>query len=555
MVPRYQHIRKLVSLNPRKSETGSAILAALAVIVALMLITSYSLSFAKDKYSSVSQSSSYQESLYAAEAGIDIARTALRQALSDSSAAWSGWTSDPSSGTGFPKTRSYTLPVYDPGTPVDISRPWGSTISVKVELPVNTGINPTGTSAAAYRVTSTGTVDVSGTPQVTKDSTESRLRRVNLLKDWRTNLAVPNDPGTGAPRPNVSRRVEAILKPLSPFVGAIIADDNIEIKKGKTEIIDSFNSDMGKYDPSKRALTITGTAPNAANSGYGGTMAANAKKGDVIRIENATVYGDLYKNTGGTVNLKSTATLTGIVHDGFYMKLDQAPTPRGNPIWTASGYTTTSAKPGSKATNITASSSSTAPARFLFTTLHLHDKDILTIKAPAGASESWAEIWCSDSLRLHKGGIVIVEKGVHVKFFCEKCIHLESKDGKAPVIKYQNQNLAVDTFVPQSAGGGTYKRENYYAEFYGVLPDKKKESHLKIKGQFGGVVHAPRHEVEVKLNDAANNDVYASFVVRKFKAQGVTQVHYDEAMASLGTVTDYVVSNWTEDWTDKKAAY
>ena len=542
MVPRCQHIRKVANPNC-KNESGSAILAALAVVVALVLISAFALSFSKDKYSSTSQASSYQESLYAAEGGIDIARTALRTALSDPTTAWSGWT--PSDGTTFPKTRTYTLPVLDPGTTVDVTRPWGSKIDITISLPTGAGtINPTNTSGYSYKVTSIGTVGVSGTTNVTQDSTEARLHRVSYQQDWRTNTAVTS--------PQVSRKVEAILKPVSPFVAAVLADDNIEIKKGKTEVVDSFNSDMGKYDPTKRLTTFTGSAPNIANAGWGGTLATNAKKADVIRVENATIYGDLYKNTGGTANIKSTATVTGIVHDGFYMDLKQAPSPRTNPDW--SSYSTMTLKPGSKATSITASSSSTAPARFKFTQLHQHDGDVLTIKSPSGgASESWAEVWSADSMRLHKGGKLIIEKGVHVKFFCEKCIHLESKDGKAAVIRYQNQNPVPDTFVPVTSGGVT-ARQNFYAEFYGVLPDAKKESHLKITGQFAGVIHAPRHEVEAKLNDSANNDIYASFIVRKFKMQGVTQVHYDEYMSNLGTVTDYVVSNWNEDWTDKKIA-
>jgi hypothetical protein len=516
----------------------------------LLLLATTAMRSAMDKYNSTSQAASWQEALYAAEAGVDLARAALKNARNNPAAnPWAGWT--PSDMT-FPKTRTITLDTLSNSswTNADTTRPWGATARVEVLRPVSTGINPPGSPDICYQIRSYGTVIVSGgAPRITEGSVEAGLRKIYWRRDSRTGLEVNNSTN----RPHVTRMVEALVRPVSPFAAAIISSDKIEIKKqgGARMVIDSYNSKLGKYDPNKRGTVFTGTPPGIANSGYGGTLATNGKRKDVIRLENVDVYGEIYKNTGGTVNQKSTATVSGSIHDGFYMDLIQANSPSGDPLWgTLTG--TYNLKPGAKTVNIQLPASSTdptTPARYKFTNLHLHDKDIVTIKTPNSAVTSYAEIWVTSSVRLHKNARFNLEKGVKVKFFVQRCVHLESKSASEPPIQFQGNPAKEDSFVPDSSG----KQSNHLPEFYGVLPDKKKKSHVKIKGMIAALFHAPRHDFEIKVSDKANADIYGAFIGKSFKIQGVARIHYDEGV-NTGPVSDYAIASWTEDWFDPNSA-
>ncbi len=94
-----------------------------------------------------------------------------------------------------------------------------------------------------------------------------------------------------------------------------------------------------------------------------------------------------------------------------------------------------------------------------------------------------------------------------------------------------------------------------HLQLYGIDPPPKADGTpgasklMKIagKGGFSGAVYAPLYDVEIK-GGAGSDNIFGSFVGNTVRISGVQSVHYDEALADGGLVSDYkVVSCFEED--------
>jgi hypothetical protein len=70
--------------------------------------------------------------------------------------------------------------------------------------------------------------------------------------------------------------------------------------------------------------------------------------------------------------------------------------------------------------------------------------------------------------------------------------------------------------------------------------------HISGNGGFAGAVYAPRFDVEMAGGGTSDN-IYGSFVGNTVRMTGVQSVHYDEALADGGLVSDYKVVSWFEE--------
>jgi hypothetical protein len=558
-------------------EAGNTLLLALVSIGVILLVGGNALRLAGNRLASVSQSTSWTRAYFLAESGVDVARDTLRtaqvdptiwatQTFTDSGGVSSGWT--PTDATTFPKTASITLPALD-GESGLLSR-----VKVRIEKPIGPGtINPAGAGlSAAYLVRATGSLDVPGPIRISRDSVETNLRKVGWKYDWRTGQSLSGI------NPRASRTLEAVLRPVTPFVAALIADSTIEIKKGSGKLVDSWNSQ--NVDTSQRKYLKPDSdkykgARDVGNIASNGVSDKKKAINDVIRLEGAVIWGDVYAGDATKVKIKPTPKLLtdvvkgGDIIDDFYMKLDPVPPLAGNPNWAAPAKVV-KANPGSAKTPLMFETSSDPanPTKIKFTELHLHSGDQVVFKPSVDASgvvqpKSYVDIWVSNSLRIHKGGYVRLGQGVTARIFVDKCIHLESAskiggiayadfdvnaagllqiDGKTGVEKFSA--LTVD-----QAESALFASTGDLA-IYGAL-NKKKKSHAKISAEMMGTIYAPRHDFEMKFKDSTYMNLYGSFVGRKFKIEGKTQVHYDESLANTGVATDFALASMVEDWYDR----
>ncbi|HJT80409.1 MAG TPA: hypothetical protein VJ719_04350 [Chthoniobacterales bacterium] len=523
---------------------GSALVTTILTVALLCLIGGTLLSLTSSKQSGPFQAASWHEAGSAAEGGVEIALNALRRSITEGNAAWDGWTLNTSSPTPTPSASPSASPSPTPFAKKYITESellshqgeGNKTVRAIVEISIPTGLNTINPSSIppnryAYLIRSTGYANIPvGARRLPQNKADLALRKLNLFRDFRTGAAVNIDGGYG----QVSRVVEAIATPVTPFPAAILSKDTIEIKSGSGMIVDSYDPTVTpyKYDASKAFGDVSNPGAHRQN----GNIATNAKKknnGDVVRLENVKVYGLVAKGEG-VVNIKTAnASVSGEIIDGFYRELKPVQSPRNNTSF--STPTSLSLNRPKGTVNVNAGSAAGSSLYYKTDKIHLHDKDVLKIKKN-GSGGGTAEIWVTGDVVIHNGGRIEVENGANVVFYFEKNLTLQEKDANKPAVK----NEAV-----YATGGFT---DPTAVQFYGVVPDRKKKQ-VKVKTNFSGLIYAPDHEFEeIKLKSGRH--IYGSLAGRKFKIEGNTQIHYDESLQDFGKPFDYTLESWQEDWFD-----
>jgi hypothetical protein len=213
-------------------EAGNTLLLALVSIGVILLVGGNALRLAGNRLASVSQSTSWTRAYFLAESGVDVARDTLRTAQVDPTI-WATQTFTDSGGVSSGWTPTDADDLSQDGLDYAAGARWREAVCSqesrsRIEKPIGPGtINPAGAGlSAAYLVRATGSLDVPGPIRISRDSVETNLRKVGWKYDWRTGQSLSGI------NPRASRTLEAVLRPVTPFVAALIADSTIEIKKG-----------------------------------------------------------------------------------------------------------------------------------------------------------------------------------------------------------------------------------------------------------------------------------------------------------------------------------
>src|SRR5207237_10487589 len=110
--------------------------------------------------------------------------------------------------------------------------------------------------------------------------------------------------------PQVSRRVELIGAPITPFEAAIKAGGTF-YGLGSAAYIDSFRSTTGAYDASVKT--------NPSDPRYVDSQAGTVEINSSVATIMGSIYGHLYTN-GGRVN-KNTTSMSGIIYNSVPFSL------------------------------------------------------------------------------------------------------------------------------------------------------------------------------------------------------------------------------------------
>src|SRR5205085_9416240 len=84
---------------------------------------------------------------------------------------------------------------------------------------------------------------------------------------------------------------------------------------------------------------------------------------------------------------------------------------------------------------------------------------------------------------------------------------------------------------------------------YGITPTGSGTSRTFALGGnslLSAAVYAPDFDVQIN-NGGTRGSVFGSFVGKTVKMTGVTDLHYDEALGSGGTINNYKIVSWVED--------
>jgi len=266
------------------SVQGSILVWTVLTIAILSILATEVVRLVSIKYQSALQTAIWQESLLGAESGIDLAIVELRKSLFPvPNHAWDGWNNTP--GNGVVSYGLTTIPNAGlTGTPM--------TVEANVDAPI-TLIDPSN-GWQYYRIRTVGTMPITGPGRTSDNKQDGRLRKLSLRWERFTNGILTSH---AISAPQVSRRLEAIVSPVSSFNQAVMSVGVIDLTN-QNIVVDSYDSHdpnkstNGLYDPSKRQEN--------------GDLATD---GNLIEAGNAQIYGDVATNAG---TVSGAANITGV---------------------------------------------------------------------------------------------------------------------------------------------------------------------------------------------------------------------------------------------------
>jgi Tfp pilus assembly protein PilX len=473
----------------RSAEEGNVLICALCTILIISLIGANVLHNCTTRYNvSSSQVRSWKEALLAAEAGGDIAYAEVRKTVLDPTHSFTGWTNSavkhvsPETMFGSNSLRTSTvvdLFYYDPAT----GNPW-------------------------YRARSKGTAPVMGLARAGMDDRmgagvkgDSLLRKIDFKIDhfvatYGLNGDGLNPTPSPVPNPQITRRIEQIAAPVTPFEAAIKCTGSF-YGLGSAAQVDSYNSKNGPY---------YFCANNPADPNYKDSRSGSVEIGTPVAEVNGMLYGNISTN-GGTI--RPSQYITGTIDNNvpftcppFKMPTDMPP-PQASPT----SVTTT--------VSITPPVAGTAAVPTYYLLSQLSGKLIIN---PVGSAQTYVAVHVTSDMTAH----INVKPNVHVKIFFDGNMDVKGRD-------IDNEtNLAANL------------------QYYAISPSDPATSqfiHIAPPGNFAATFYAP--SADVVLN--GNPDLIGAIVCKTFYGNGNTSWHYDRALDTEGDAVDYRIVSYVED--------
>ena len=482
-----------MSLQPRllpalviNRQSGGTTLAVLGFVIVISMIFTAVLTRSMSTYRQISQIASWQESLLAAEAGSDTAMAELRKTLLDPQTAFSGWTKTAADGNPLPNGEMhYSCPKLVHGGEGNTQIDAVVTIDTPPEL-------RDGSDRQWYRIRSTGTTRLPGPARLTSDKRDHLLRRLSFVWDRKT--------GQQVTQPQSTRLVELLVKPVS-FENAIVSDLPMSLNNYKI-VVDSYDS---RYD-SKSTHGLYDPAKSLKN----GDIATNSK---LIDAGDAHIYGDAYTNAGV---IENNANITGEQRNDYYQEL----LPIKQPSWpvvqvSPSRVSGTATLTGGSKDN---------PKRYKLDSMTIAGTEVVTFAPSAAGVESYVEVWITGDLKASGSGTIVVQPNTNVTVFLEGNIDIK--------------------------GNGTFNANSQPGrlQILGIEPPPGQPRKMNFSGN-GVIVAAifgPDHDIVFGATGSAGT-MWGSLTGRSVTMGGTTYIHYDEALADAGYITDFKIRNWFED--------
>ena len=485
----------------KSRESGSVLIWTVLVITVLSLAAAEVLHVVSAKYNTALHTATWQESLLAAESGVDLALRELRKSLFPApNRAWDGWNNTP--GNGITSYGLTTIPNAGlAGTPM--------TIEVNVDAPLQ--LKDPANSWQYYRIRALGTMPITGPARASDNKQDTRLRKMSLRADRFTGGVLTSQEVTS---PRVSRRVEAIVRPTSAFDQAVVAFDSLNLNDASI-IIDSYDS----RDATKSTNGLYDVAKRQRN----GHIATNA---NLLKAGNAYVYGDVSTNSGTVTGV---ANVTGVQRTDFY----QEPIPVQAPAWNQM-YTPTPTHilgPGNLAAATRRNPECTqfvedcVASRYVLSSLIIAGGELLNLTGKPDGSTTYIDIYVTGEISATGNAQIVVHPGVKATIYFAGGVKVSGNG----LVNKNNQpgNLMMFGITPPA----------------GTLP---KTVELGGSGQLTAAVYAPDYYVHMN-NGGTRGIAHGSFVGKTFTMTGPTDLHYDEALGSQGRITNYKIVSWFED--------
>ncbi len=359
--------------RPLAIQSGSALLAALAILALTSIIVGAALFEAGSRFRTAQHSSRWLQASHAAEGGAELAL------MSAQKNAWvaNGWSGAPGA-PGAPAVVK-TFPLSD-GVPATV--PISASVSVeKITMATTQWL----------RIRSTGQADISGGAVADLDRQDVMLRKLSLRNDRAT--------GGSVAVPRATRTLEILAEPIwrSPFRRAMLLDKKINMRAVSS--IDSFDSG----DPTKS----TNGQYDAAKRQSKGNIGVNDSEG-LSDLLDSIIYGNLEYSGPAILN-------TGGVQGTVTTPFTEPPDPVPKPVWTTFNPLPTVIT----STMTLMGGTEAAPACYKVSSVDLPGSEVLTIIPHAAGQESYVEIWVTGDFNISGSGEIHSLPGVHVTYHVE----------------------------------------------------------------------------------------------------------------------------------------
>jgi hypothetical protein len=545
-----------MKMYPANNEKGNVLLCVMGVILVLSIVGATVLRNSTTRLNvSSNQVRAWKEALSAAEAGGNMAFAELRKEFSADSSVrasqWSGWTN---SGT------TYVSPESTFGSSNLKSRTVVETCYFDVSGNFHLGENPDPNANSWYRVRSRGVSVLPGLKRTGMDDAlrnegrthfatfgstamkditargngDSLLRKIDFNYDhfvatygrsWDDPLSTRNDPVAVGDTPQISRRIEQIVAPLTPFFDAAIKSSGTFYGLGSAAQIDSYDSRQGPY---------AFVANSPSDSRYPNSRHGNVEIGSSTATVKGMIYGDVATNGGTIVN---SSQITGTVDNNVPFTLSDYKMPdttswQYEPAPPSGGglaYQLGTSYSGNKTLTPRYAGTVDAPVYYVVSSFN----GALTVNPTAAGTDTYVAIHVTGDISGGSAGIT-VNPYVHVKIYFDHDMDVKNNN-------LINQNPTSTN--PRAAN----------LQFYGISPPRDANGNpmwtqtinlnSATPSTLAMTFYAP--SADIILN--GNPDFIGSMVCKTFYANGNISWHYDRALNSEGQLLDFKIASYIED--------
>jgi len=502
-------------LRRRPAEQGNVLICALCAILIISLIGANVLRNCTVRFNvSSSQVRSWKESLFAAEAGGDIAYAQVRKTVIDPPHAFDGW-------------QTSGLKHISPITTFGNNLVTSTTVDVFYNDPVG---NPW------FRSRSRGTAQVRGLRQTGMDDRmgagtrgDSLLRKIDFNTDHFIAAYGPEGDGVGkalvapasAPFPSITRRIEQISAPITPFEAAIKAAGTF-YGLGSAAYVDSYRSSAGPYDPNVKN--------NPADPRYIDSQSGTVEISTAVATIQGSIFGNLYTN-GGTVT-KKTSSVSGVIDNNvpFSLKeLEMPSTATWNYVATPTAVTGNTTITPPVLNGVPQPGTPSSPNYYLIS--YFVNNCNLTVN-PAVINGSPQDTYVALSVTGDIGNSTSSQPSITVPAY----VHLK-------IYFTGNFQTKAENIVNTSGYSGNL-------QFYAISPtDPNVQQTINLNSGggsnsgFSALFYAPSADFTIN----GGPDITGAIVCKNFYANGNVHWHYDRRLDTEGAAIDYRIVSYVED--------
>ena len=541
-----------MKMKSSSNESGNVLICVLGVILVVSLIGANVLRNSTTRLNTSSnQVRAWKETLSAAEAGGDMAFAELRKPFSTDPAIrasqWSGWTN---SGT------THASPVTTFGSDNLKTRTVVETCYFDMSGVFHLGENPDPNANSWYRVRSKGTTPLPGLKRTGMDDAlisdgrshfaakgstlmqditargngDSVLRKIDFQydhfvttygNDWDDPLGTRNDPATIGATPQISRRIEQIVSPVTPFFDAAIKASGTFYGLGAAAQLDSYDSRVGPY---------VFVANDPTNPRYPDSRHGSLEIGSATATVKGMIYGDVATN-GGTI--VGSSQITGTIDNNVPFTLNDYHMPDTSaweyqPAGTGAGKLPTAV---SSSTTLTppAAGSSDAPVYYVISSL----SGALSVNPTAAGTDTYVAIRVTGNISGTSAGIT-VKPNVHLKIYFDHDIDVKNNN-------LINQNPSLANPIASNL------------QFYGISPPRDVNGipqwtqTVNLNSGTPSTLALTFYAPSADIIFQGNPDFIGAMVCKTFYGNGNVSWHYDRALNSEGEVLDFRIASYVED--------